>query len=68
MEKFFEQETCDRCGRSLSNGRIMSMFNTETICLDCKIKETRREDYKKALDSVRAEEAKGNRDYEGIGF
>lgn len=36
MDKFFIQESCDRCGGSLTGGRIMSMFNTDCICLDCK--------------------------------
>lgn len=34
MDKFFTQKTCDRCGGSLENGRIMSMFNTECICME----------------------------------
>lgn len=38
MDKFFTQENCDRCGESLKNGRIMSMFNKECICMDCKKK------------------------------
>jgi hypothetical protein len=41
MDKFFTQEHCDRCGGSLKGGRIMSMYNTDCICMDCKKKEIR---------------------------
>ena len=39
MDWFFTQNTCDRCGGSLSGGRIMSMLNTDCLCLACKEKE-----------------------------
>ena len=68
MNTFFTQKTCDRCGSSLSNGRTMSMFNKECICMKCKDKERNRSDYKKATNAVRKEEQNGNRDFEGIGL
>ena len=68
MDDFFDQEVCDRCGESLENGQIMSMFNTQTICMSCKREEERREDYQKALEEVRRQESLGNRDFEGIGL
>lgn len=38
MDNFFTQKNCDRCGKSLKDGRIQSMFNSECICMDCKKK------------------------------
>lgn len=35
MDTFFTQLNCNRCGITLKKGRIMSMFNTDCICLDC---------------------------------
>ena len=29
MDEFFTKTKCDRCGGSLSGGRIMSRFNTD---------------------------------------
>ena len=68
MDKFFTQEHCDRCGGSLDDGRIMSMFNTDCICMDCKRKETEHPDYAKARDAEHAEVCKGNYNFKGIGF
>lgn len=45
-DKFFEKKFCDRCGKDLSGGRIMSMYNEDCICMECKDKETKRPDYK----------------------
>ena len=67
MDDFFTKKNCDRCGADLTI-RIMSMFNEQVICPDCKEKEMQRADYKKALDAVREEEAKGNSNFEGIGL
>ena len=58
---------CDRCGKE-TNCVIMSMFNTETICMDCKAKEKARPDYKKAVDANTAEIHKGNYNFKGIGL
>lgn len=68
MDKFFTQKYCDRCGGSLENGRIMSMFNEDCICLKCKEKEQRRADYKKAVETDNAEIKKGNYNFKGIGY
>ena len=37
-DTFFSQQTCDRCGATLTS-RIMSWFNSQTICLKCSMKE-----------------------------
>ena len=66
MERFFTQKNCDRCGGSLAGGRILSMYNTECICLACKEKEKAREDYKQAVQAELEEVRKGNLNYKGI--
>jgi formylmethanofuran dehydrogenase subunit E len=44
MDTFFTQTNCDRCGKPLTGGRTMSMFNTDTICLECADAERKRAD------------------------
>ncbi len=66
MDKFFTQETCDRCGGSLKDGRIMSAYNEECLCLGCKEKETKQSDYKEAVEAEHEEIKKGNYNYKGI--
>jgi len=66
MDKFFTQENCDRCGKSLKGGRTMSMFNTQCICMDCKKDEMERADYEDAVNKEREEIKKGNFNYKGI--
>lgn len=68
MDKFFTQSTCDRCGGSLDGGRIMSMYNKQCICMKCKDEETKRADYKEALEADREAIRNGNRNFEGIGL
>lgn len=67
-DEFFTKTNCDRCGESLAGGRTMSMYNTDCICMKCKDTETKRSDYKKAVEADRAEIAKGNYNFKGIGF
>ena len=68
MDKFFTQEFCDRCGGSLEDGRIMSMYNNDCICMKCKEAERQRPDYEAAVkadhDAIKA----GNYNFAGIGF
>ncbi len=66
MDNFFSQKTCDRCGGSLDKGRIMSMFNTDCICMDCLEKEKKDKDYDKAVKAEMEEIKKGNYNYKGI--
>ncbi len=68
MDKFFIQKYCDRCGGDLSNGRIMSMFNTECICMKCKQAEMEQEDYNKACEEECKAVNNGVKNYLGIGF
>jgi len=66
MDKFFTQEECDRCGKSLESGRIMSIYNTQCICIECKKKEMQRKDYKDAVNAEHEEIKKGNYNYKGL--
>ena len=43
-------ENCERCQKPTNGITIMSMFNEQVICMDCKDKETKREDYQQAVD------------------
>lgn len=68
MDKFFTKKNCDRCGKDLQDGRIMSMFNEDCICMKCKDEETKHKDYNKARDREIEEVWKGNYNFKGIGF
>jgi len=67
MDDFFKKKFCDRCGGELKV-RIMSMFNEDVICMECKEKETQHPDYKKARDAEMEEVRKGNYNFKGIGL
>ena len=66
MDRFFTQKNCDRCGGTLEKGRIMSMFNTECICMACSEKEKKDKDYDIAVKTDHEEIKKGNYNYKGI--
>ncbi len=66
MDKFFTQKTCDRCGGSLAGGRIMSILNTDCLCLECKEKEKEDPRYKEAAKAEIKQVRKGNYNYEGL--
>ncbi len=66
MDRFFTQTTCDRCGGSLSGGRIMSMLNTYCLCLVCKEKETTQEGYREAVEAEHRAIKRGNFNFKGI--
>lgn len=66
MDRFLSQKHCDRCSKDLRGGRIMSMFSTECICLECSDKEKLDKDYKKALEADKEEIKKGNYNFKGI--
>jgi len=68
MDRFFTQKYCDRCHGSLASGRIMSMFNTDCICMECAKKEKMREDYQLAADTDLEQVKAGNYNYKGIGL
>lgn len=68
MDRFFNQEFCDRCGKSLKDGRIMSIYNTDCICMECKRKERENADYKTACEAEQNAVKNGNLNYHGIGL
>ena len=57
---------CDGCGTE-TNSTIMSMFNTDILCPDCKDKERKHPDYTKACEAELAAVQSGNRAFPGIG-
>jgi hypothetical protein len=58
---------CDRCGRETSV-HIMSMFNTEEICMACEAEEKMRPDYKDAVETDNAAIRKGDYNFPGMGL
>jgi len=66
MDKFFTQKNCDRCGKSLEGGRIMSMFNKDCICMGCKDKERKDPNYDKAVEADNEEIKRGNYGLRGL--
>lgn len=67
-DRFFEVENCERCGKNLNGCRIMSMLNTQTICMECKEKETRRDDYADAVKAENEALKRGDRNFKGKGL
>jgi hypothetical protein len=59
--------TCDRCGKE-TNVHIMSMFNSDEICMECKAAEKLRPDYKAAVEADEAAIRGGNYNFRGIGL
>ena len=62
------EKKCQRCGGTLKNGFTTSMFNTDTICLDCKEKERKHPLYKEACDAESNAVKNVNYNFEGIGY
>lgn len=59
---------CQRCGKDPLVVSTMSMFNLQTICMDCKLKEKFHPDYSKACDAERAAVQAGCKNWPGIGL
>lgn len=68
MNDFYTKSTCDRCDGSLEDGRIMSMYNNDCICMKCKSEERQRADYKKARDAEHEAVCNGDYNFAGIGY
>jgi hypothetical protein len=58
---------CDRCGKETSV-HIMSIFNTEENCMDCKAAEEMRPDYKDAVATDNAAIRSGDYNFPGMGL
>lgn len=59
---------CERCHKPTNGKTIMSMFNEQVICMECKDKEKKRSDYNDAVQADIAEIRKGNYNFKGIGL
>ena len=68
MDRMFNVKICDRCKKPITGARIMSMYNNDVICMNCKDAEKKRPDYKEAVEADHAEIRKGNYNFKGIGF
>lgn len=58
---------CQRCGEE-AMATIMSMFNTDIICMDCKDAECKRLDYDAAAEAERRAVQSGNYNFKGVGL
>jgi hypothetical protein len=58
--------TCDRCYKE-SLASIMSKFNNDRICMECKKKEREHPKYKEADEAECAAVRRGERNFPGIG-
>jgi hypothetical protein len=58
---------CDRCGKETSV-HIVSMFNTEDICMDCKAAEELARTTKDAVATDNAAIRRGDFNFPGIGL
>ena len=61
-------ENCQRCHKPTNGVTIMSMFNTQVICIPCKEEEKENPGYSDAVAAERNEIQKGNFNFEGIGM
>ena len=68
MDDFLSKKLCDRCKKPLNGARIMSMYNTDCLCMECKEAETKRDDYKKAQEADINAIKKGDYNFAGIGL
>ncbi len=59
------KSVCDRCGKPTGGHTIMSMFNNDVICMNCKEEEKNDPEYEAASKAEREELTKGNRNYKG---
>lgn len=67
-DPFFTKRRCDRCGAPLTGGRIMSMFNTDTLCMKCADEERKRPDFRAARDAEERAIKSGDMNFKGIGL
>jgi len=58
---------CDRC-RSKTMVTIMSMFNTQEICMKCNREEMQHPDYERACQAEAEAVRQGNYNFPGIGW
>ena len=61
-------ENCQRCHKPANGVTIMSMFNTQIICIPCKDEEKENPGYSEAVRIEAEEVRKGNLNFEGVGL
>jgi hypothetical protein len=61
------KQVCDRCGKETIS-TIVSMFNTDEICNECKERERQDPRYKDAVAADEAAIRSGNYNFRGIGW
>ncbi len=59
------KDTCDRCGRH-TIVTMVSMMNTDSLCMDCKCDEQSHSRYKEARDAEAAACCAGDFNYPGL--
>lgn len=59
---------CDRCGNKNSRHWFISWFNTDMLCPECRVKERKHPDYKRAKDVEFKEVLEGNMNYPRVGL
>lgn len=64
---YFAGTRCDRCYKE-TRISVVSYFNTDTICIDCRAKERAHPEYQKAVDAEVEAVKAGNLNYSGIGL
>lgn len=57
---------CDRCGKQ-TRVTIMSMFNVQEICMECKDKEEQHPDYEAAREAESRAVSRGDYNFPGVG-
>ena len=68
MDQFYTKTNCDRCGGSLTGGRMMSRFNTDCLCMACINAEKGLPEYKEAAQAELEAVKRGEMNYPGIGY
>ncbi len=63
----FANQICDRCHKTTTT-RIMSMFNMDMICPECKQAERKHPLYELASQKEREALLRGERNFPGIGW
>ena len=58
---------CDRCGKE-TDTTIMSMFNLDILCMECKEKERNFPGYEEAREAERRQVLAGNYNFKGVGL
>lgn len=61
-------DNCQRCGADLAPGCIVSKFNLDWLCMDCKDDEEMAPGYAAADAAEIAQVRAGNRNYPGVGL